>query len=205
MYIPKHYRLEDQTEIHALIKHFSFATLITQNPLTATHLPLLLEEDGKIRGHLARANKQWERLEDSKAGETGEVLAIFQAGHAYISPSNYTERDVPTWNYTAVHAYCSATLIHDENAAIEHLERMVNLFESGREEPYSVDMNENFYRRMVVGVVCFELEVVRLEAKAKLSQKNSLESRRNVRAELEGSEDSLERDVAERMKRRERP
>ena len=209
MFIPKHYRLEDQTEIFALMRHFSFATLVSSNPrleqdgtfracsLTATHLPLLLEDDGKIRGHLARANKQWQQLEGF------ETLAIFQAGHAYISPSNYVERDVPTWNYTAVHAYCAATLIHDEDAAVNHLERMVNLYESGREEPYSVDMKENFYRRMVVGVVCFELEIVRLEAKAKLSQKDSLESRQNVRAELEKSEDVLERDVAQRMKQRE--
>jgi len=193
MYIPKHNRLEDKAEIYALMKHFSFATLITQNPLTATHLPLLLEDDGKIRGHLARSNKQWERLEGA------EVLAIFQAGHAYISPSNYLSRDVPTWNYTAAHAYCAATLIHDEDAAVSHLECMVNLFESGREVPYSVDMNEDFYRRMVAGVVCFELEIVRLKAKAKLSQNKPLGTRQNVRLELEKSEDSLERDVAERM------
>ena len=195
MYIPKHNRLEDESEIYALMKRFSFATLITPQPLTATHLPLLLEDGGKIRGHLARANTQWERLEGS------EVLAIFQAGHAYISPSNYLSRDVPTWNYTAVHAYCTAKLIHDKSANVNHLERMVNLFESGREVPYTVDMNEDFYRRMVNGVVCFELEIVRLEAKAKLSQNKPLGTRQNVRAELEHSEDLLERDVGERMGR----
>ena len=197
MYISKHNRLEDQSEIYALMRHFSFATLVSSSPLQATHLPLLLEDDGKIRGHLARANKQWQQLEGA------ETLAIFQAGHAYISPSNYVSPDVPTWNYTAVHAYCAATLIHDEDAAVQHLERMVNLYESGRKEPFIVDMNENFYRRMVVGVMCFELEIVRLAAKAKLSQKDSLETRQNVRVELEQSEDVLERDVAQRMKRRE--
>jgi len=195
MYIPKHNRLENESEIYALMRHFSFATLITPNPLTATHLPLLLEDDGVIRGHLARANTQWEKLEGS------ETLAIFQAGHAYISPSSYLSRDVPTWNYTAVHAYCAARLVHDEDAAVSHLERMVNLFESGREAPYRVDMNEDFYRRMVRGVVCFELEIIRLEGKAKLSQNKPLETRQNVRAELEKSDDSLERDVAERMGR----
>ena len=48
----------------------------------------------------------------------GEVLVIFQGHESYISPSGYATKAehgkvVPTWNYTAVHAWGDLRVIDD--------------------------------------------------------------------------------------------
>src|SRR5215469_5681813 len=113
MYIPAAFR-EQRTEIlHAIIRDNSFATLVSQvnSELFATHLPFLLDAsrgaNGTLRGHMARANPHWQAF-----SAEAESLVIFQGPHAYISPGWYvSERAVPTWNYTAVHAYGVASIL----------------------------------------------------------------------------------------------
>ena len=66
------------------IKSYPFASLIshTSSGPEASHLPLLIDtECTRLRGHMARANKQWQRFTDDP------VLTIFQGPHAYISPT----------------------------------------------------------------------------------------------------------------------
>jgi predicted FMN-binding regulatory protein PaiB len=107
MYIPQFNHVTDPAILHALMQHFSFATLVTQHegrPF-ATHLPFLVEpehgEQGRLLAHLAKANPQW-----TDFGPGREALVIFQGPHTYISPSWYeTQPSVPTWNYAVVHAY----------------------------------------------------------------------------------------------------
>ena len=46
-------------------------------------------------------------------------MAIFSGPHAYISPTWYeAEQLVPTWNYTAVHAYGRVKIIEDDGWAL---------------------------------------------------------------------------------------
>src|SRR5579871_2722089 len=102
------------------------ATLVTigTQGLIASHLPLLYyraegvsPDDvlpdgvlpdgvlGFLRGHLARANSQWQ---DSLP--SSEALAIFNGPQHYVSPTWYPSTSehgkvVPTWNYVTVHAH----------------------------------------------------------------------------------------------------
>src|SRR5438105_8078807 len=105
MYIPAAFRESRPEALHALIRAHSFGTLISvvDSELFATHMPFLLDADrgrnGTLVGHLARPNPHWHSFGSL-------ALAIFQGPHAYVSPSWYaTDQAVPTWNYTAVHAY----------------------------------------------------------------------------------------------------
>src|SRR5437899_7910332 len=90
MYIPEAFREDRKEVLHALIRAYSFGTLVSGGVggLTASHLPFLLEADrgphGTLVGHMARANPQWRSFK-----EGGEVLVMFQGPHAYISPSWY--------------------------------------------------------------------------------------------------------------------
>lgn len=108
MYVPASFKVEEIDVLYSFIEQFGFATLVTirNGSPFATHLPLLLDrERGLLLGHVARANAQWENIEGA------ESLAIFSGPHAHISPTWYlTQPAVPTWNYTAVHAYGSVTL-----------------------------------------------------------------------------------------------
>jgi transcriptional regulator len=173
------------------MREHSFATLVTRDEGScfATHLPLLLEaeggESGRLVGHVARANPQWEHLRDQP-----EALAIFQGPHAYVSPSWYeTELSVPTWNYTAVHAYGAARLIEGDAELLALLRKMVAVYEAGFEEPWPFALPEDYTRKLLRGIVGFEIRITRLEGKFKLGQNRPEGDRQGVIDNLKRSRD----------------
>lgn len=198
MYLPRAFREDDLGTLHALMQQHSFATLVTQQDggMEASHLPLLLEPQegpyGTLLGHMARANPQWQTFATHP-----EVLVIFQGPHAYVSPSWYTEAlSVPTWNYTAVHAYGRVRVMtqHDESYAT--LQKLVQYYEAGFAKPWPFTLPDAYVHRMMQGIVCFAIAMTRLEGKYKLSQNRSLLDQQRVVAALQNSAMPLERDVA---------
>lgn len=120
MYIPAHFEESRPDALHDLIAQNPFGTLVThgEHGLDANHIPfLLLPEEGKLgvlHAHVARANPVWK---DVANGD--DVLVIFRAGDAYISPTWYpskheAHRQVPTWNYRVAHAHGRITVRDDE-------------------------------------------------------------------------------------------
>ena len=128
MYVPKAFAVEDLAELQDFMEQFNFATLVTQRDgdLTASHIPFLLDRSvepyGVLRAHVAIRNPQ---LRDLRSGSP--ALVIFQGPHSYISPSWYVKpENVPTWNYTAVHAY-GVPKIGDQAATIALLKDLVEI------------------------------------------------------------------------------
>lgn len=192
MYIPAWHREENPAVLHALMREYAFATLVTthDNAPFATHLPVLLDGDkgalGTLNAHIARANPQWHDFESGQ-----EALAIFQGPHAYISPAWYdAPLSVPTWNYAVVHAYGVPRLL-DDDALYRTLARLVETFESPREAPWPFDLPDDFTQKMMRGIVGFEIEITRLEGKLKLSQNRSETDQNRVIAALRQTEDPL--------------
>lgn len=174
-YIPPAFREPREAVLHEVIRQHSFGTLISQveGELFATHLPFGLLPDagphGTLVAHLARANPQWHSFAES------ELLAIFQGPHAYISPSWYTTPvAVPTWNYVAVHAYGRARIVSDPAAVQQMLRELVATYESGFDQPWTMDgLPDGYAEQLATGVVAFEIEITHLEGKFKLSQNRS--------------------------------
>ncbi len=197
MYTPAYSRIEEVEQIHAFVREYGFATLVTcgSSGLAATHVPLLLDsERGVLRGHMARANPQWRDLVGN------EVMAIFHGPHAYVSPAWYASAaSVPTWNYSAVHAYGTAALIEDEAALTTLLAQSVELYEGQRPEPWSMDAAEGIVAGLLHGIVGFELTVTRWEGKEKMSQNRSEVDRVRVVAGLLREGRHAEAEVARRM------
>src|ERR1700734_2174401 len=107
MYVPPLFAVEDLGRLHDFMEEFNFATIVTQHDgeLTASHIPFLLDRSvapyGVLRAHIAIRNPQ---IKDLQSGS--KALVIFQGPHTYVSPSWYVNaQNVPTWNYTIVHAY----------------------------------------------------------------------------------------------------
>ena len=161
MYTPKHFQVTDRTPLFDLMERFNFATLVTVRdgcPI-ATHLPFLVYpgagDQGSIVGHMARANEQWV---DFARGV--EALAIFQGHHAYISPSWYEAHpSVPTWNYAVVHVYGTPSIITDEDHVRSVLRALVAKHENVFDDPWSMDLPEEYERAMLRGIVAFEIPV----------------------------------------------
>ena len=201
MYIHPLNRWEEAPEIVEFIQKNSFATLVStiSGRPWATHIPLMLSEDKNgeaiLHGHIAKANPQWKELQE-------EVLVIFQGPHAYISSSWYNHENVPTWNYLAVHAYCTIRLIEGDEL-MDHLKSLVNRFEEGRPNRVSVEtMSEKYLESQLKGLIGVELKVKEVHSSAKLSQNRDSVNYKNIVKQLEASPFETEREIAVEMKKR---
>lgn len=207
MYSPDHFKVDDPTILAAFMARHSFATIVTHDGQAshATHMPVLLNRDigpqGTLISHMARANPQWRHFENAQ-----EVLVIFTGPHAYVSPAWYaTAPAVPTWNYTAVHAYGIPRIVTDQERFAGMLHELVEFHESARADRWHGEMPEEFRDRLMKGIVGVEIEITRLEGKFKLSQNRSDADRAGVIAALAASPDQTDRDTAEMMSQIERP
>jgi transcriptional regulator len=155
---------------------FGQLTSHVDGQIFASHLPLLLSDDGKkLLGHLARANPQWSQLEDQ------QVLVVFQGPHSYVSPSWYSQPGVPTWNYQAVHVYGHVQCLHDSERLRQIVEELTRINESGFDSPWQT----NYDIRQLQGIVGLEIEIEQIQCKYKLSQNRQQQERTDVADQLE--------------------
>lgn len=191
MYTPKHFEMDDAQAQFAFMRDNPFAIICTTQPGAgndpgavtpeATHIPVLVTKnndgDMTIRFHLARVNPLVNLLDGDR-----QTLIIFSGAHTYISPRWYaTVNAVPTWNYTAVHAYGAPTAL-DETALLLLLADLSWEQEIETQGPNWTlnDMDRDVMMRMCKAIVGFEMRVSRLQAKAKLSQNRSAADRQGV-------------------------
>ena len=204
MYIPKYYEEKNWNEIEQLIKEHGFATLISvknHEPIAA-HIPLELSknEAGEwiLNGHISRANPIWKGFEADQ-----KVLAIFIGPHAYVSPSWYNHRNVPTWNYKAVHVYGKARILKDDELKAA-LSKMMDRYEHLHAE-HPMKMEEapaDLLQKDINGLVAFEIKIERFEAASKLSQNRDAESYQSVIDHLKTSEVYDSKQIALEMEKR---
>jgi transcriptional regulator len=205
MYLPRSFQEQDPQRLFAFMRRHSFATLVTVEDGVpfASHLPILVEPgsegtQGRLLAHMARANPQWRGFSQDQ-----DVLVIFQGPHAYVSPSWYvTEPNVPTWNYTVVHAYGRPRLIEEPEECLRILRESVATYESGFEKPWTLEQVGDYVRKLLLGIAAFELRLTRVEGKFKLNQNRAPEDRRAVMEVLERSADPEQRAVGALMRER---
>ncbi|RFZ94420.1 FMN-binding negative transcriptional regulator [Mucilaginibacter conchicola] len=199
MYTPKHFQVTEQQQTISFMQKYSFAAIVTMmnGVPEATHLPFVVEQRGDevvLLSHFAKANPQVNVVENETS------LVVFTEPHAYVSPKHYEkELNVPTWNYIAVHAYGKATLIKDETAVAGLLAKTIGTFE----EEYLSQWNklpEDYKRKMMNGIVAFELAVTDLQAKYKLSQNRSETEQQNMINSFSNSTSANETDIARYMR-----
>ncbi len=193
MYIPKHFAEDDVAEMHALMRARPLATLVSHGAdgLNANHIPLLLV-DGKLQGHVARANPLW------KAGSVaGEVLAVFQGDDSYISPSGYATKAehgkvVPTWNYAAVHAYGELRVIDDPHWIFAQISALTAANEAALPQAWGVtDAPADYIEKMLGAIVGIEISITRLLGKWKVSQNQPAVNQASLIAALEKAGDPM--------------
>jgi transcriptional regulator len=194
MYTPPAFREDDLPTIHAEMRKIQLATLVTltANGLVATHLPLMLDSEageyGTLYGHVARGNTQW-----SESLPEVEALAMFTASDAYVTPNWYpskqdTGKVVPTWMYTAIHAYGKARFIDDVEWLRNFVTRLTDKHEAGSSQPWKVtDAPLAYVDSQLARIVGVELPISRLEGKWKFDQRSSEPDRQGVMAGLEAS------------------
>jgi transcriptional regulator len=197
MYVPPAFKETELTSIHETMRSARLANFVTSTArgLLCTPLPLLLDEregeQGVIYGHMAKANTQW------KEAPTCDALAIFTGPGAYVTPSWYASKKehgkvVPTWNYTAVHAYGVVEFFEDADRLYQVITRLTDLYERPRAESWAVtDAPADFIKAQLRGIVGLRMPISRIDAKRKMSQNRSEADRAGVAAGLaEGNRES---------------
>lgn len=200
MYIPEHFRARHNADAIGFMRANPFAVLVsstTEGPF-ATHLPLVIREDGEqliLRGHVAKANPHWQHLERNP-----HCLVIFHGPHAYISPANYEiHESVPTWNYGAVHVYGNAHVFFAADELLAVLHELMPMFEPAYAEQWA-GLSPAYRERMLSHIVGFEIVVTKTEAKFKLSQNRTRQEQENVIASLGATPDTTISGIAGLMR-----
>lgn len=190
MYMPAHFEETRSEVLQALMREHPLATLVTSSAdgVVANHIPLEYDPEpapfGTLRGHVARANPLWRDY--TQAPLAGEVLAIFQGPHAYVSPAWYPSKlehgkAVPTWNYAVVHVRGPLRIVEDTQGLRAIVEMLTERHEAGRPHPWRVtDAPSDYIEQMLKAIVGIEMPIAKLVGKWKVSQNRSASDRVGV-------------------------
>lgn len=183
MYPPKYYLESDREKIIRVIETCNFATLIsrTEDDIIVTHLPLILDrqrgEFGFLIGHMDRNNPHARYLNNTT------VFVIFHGPNAYISPNVYQSSQLPTWNSISVHIKGLTRITESREAVRESMIKMVSFLEKG-EDPYVLDKDNHKMLSALGYVVGFEIEILEMIGRFKLSQNKDAEDKRLAKEHL---------------------
>ena len=178
------FRAEDRAVHEALLDQIGFGMVFAQIPdgPRVAHTPLILSGAGRVRFHLARGNALAKHLDGASA------LLLVNGPDGYVSPRWYIDPDqVPTWNYVALELEGPVRRIA-ESELLALLEALSARHEArvSKGVAWTMDkLSQPMLRRLLAGIVGFELEIEAWRPTYKLSQNKSPEEHARVVAGLE--------------------
>jgi transcriptional regulator len=192
MYLPAHFAVDNPEVLHRIIQEHPLGLVVSHGPqgLDAEHLPFEFDPAagplGTLRAHVARGNAFWQQC------PTGTpVMVVFRGVEGYISPGWYpskheTHRQVPTWNYEAVHAHGTVTVHDDERFVRGLVARLTRQHEQTQAQPWKMgDSPPDYIDAMLRAIVGIEIQVTSLVGKAKLGQNKETRDRLGAARALE--------------------
>ncbi len=210
MFVPSHYRIEDEAWHRRIIDGHPLATLTTNGALApfATRLPALVApgepESGPLAGtelvgHLNRANPHWKAL-----AEGTYARLMFDGPGGFVTPAVYPgapgDPAAPTWNFVSVHVCGRLRLVRGPEETLEVVRwtaaRLEDRFGAGWDQTASVD----YFRRIVPGVGAFRLSIESVEALFKLSQEKPADVQESVIRRYEADASGAGRPIAGLMR-----
>ena len=178
------FRSEDRALLESLIDQIGFGMVFLTTPdgPRVAHTPLLWSGDGSVQFHLSRGNALSRHLNGATA------LVVINGPDSYVSPRWYADGEqVPTWNYIALELEGRVRRM-DEDGLSGMLEALTHEHEArlGADGAWTMDrVPPEKLRRLMAGIIGFELEVQAWRPTLKLSQNKSAADRAGVIAGLE--------------------
>jgi transcriptional regulator len=175
---------EERALLETMIDEIGFGMVFATTPdgPRVAHVPLLSTGDGALRFHLARGNALAKYIDGMTA------LAVVNGPDGYVSPRWYGDRaQVPTWNYVSLELEGRVRRMNADGltglleALTKHHEPL-----SGAGEPWTMaELPEAKLRKLLAGIVGFEMEVLAWRPTLKLSQNKDAQDRASVADALE--------------------
>lgn len=160
------YRSTDADLIRRFIDGHPLAivTSVRDGAWQCSHVPLFLDvERHELFGHVDARNGQFD------AGAPFAAQVVFAGLDAYIPPEGYATRQLPTWNYLAVHATGTVSVSDDVTHNLDVLRRTA-LRLSGTPSAFRVDDADPRVRQWIGGIRGVRVALDSLEGRFKLSQ-----------------------------------
>lgn len=190
MFVEQEFEEKRPEEIQRIIADFPLASIVanTSEGLIAEHVPLMLQEDNYLFGHVSLNNALFKSALQNHA-----VLCIFKADDAYISANYYPSKfqdhkKVPTWNYQVVHVYGDIVFFSDDKTKLAMLGKLTKYQEqkiNGQQAWKMSDAPKDYLLGMLKDLVTFKIKITKVIAKSKLSQNREPADFENVVKELQ--------------------
>lgn len=181
MYVADHFRLPDE-HVRQLLRTARAGNLVTvhEDGPDATLAPFFLDEQrNRLVTHLVRNNPQ------ARRPTTGPAMVVLDVADAYVSPRWYATHKalptVPTWDYITIHVWGRMHVDASPQAALLAARTLTEHFEAEVLD----EVGEQRLARMAKAIVAVEVEVDRVEAKAKMSQNRHPDDIRSLAEALE--------------------
>jgi transcriptional regulator len=181
MYPPPHHQIQDIQKMITVIKAYPLGMLVSaeNGKPFVTHIPIIYNDaTGKLVAHIDKYNPQLATLQDG-----AEVTIVFRGPDTYISPSVYTTKQLPTWNYIFVHITGTITLINDPEKAKETMVAMTTFLEAPQHK-FSLEQKNTRMHRAINYIQAFEITITAWDGKFKLSQDKIEKDQENAKQEL---------------------
>ncbi len=193
-YPPRRHQEYSLSKMQKIIDNYCFATIISNGAEIpfVTHIPVILNRTqgqfGTLFGHMDRFNPHSNVLTNQP------VLAVFHGPNSYISPSVYNTSQLPTWNSISVHAIGKVRLIESNAELVEKLVKISNHADQTTEPSY-LNPQDDRIPNLIDYIIGFEIEILSLEGKFKLSQDRGPEDQELAKKELVRKTELSQREV----------
>ncbi len=208
MLVPEMYRARRASAIIETVRCNPLALVASNGAQTpfASHLPVIIDQitgesgeeslvGGALLGHMNRSNDHWQALQ-----EGGNVLAVFQGPHFYISPVAYEQRPAaPTWNFITVHVRGRVEPLAAGAPTLDVITTTVRELEKVAGTGWDMTDSLGYFRNIVPAVGAFRVHVESVEAMFKLSQEHPAGTRRSIRDHLSAHGGGMSRELFEAM------
>jgi transcriptional regulator len=180
------FRHDDPVLLEALVDEIGFGMVFLTTPdgPRVAHTPLLATGDGAVQFHLSRGNALAKYIDGATA------LILVNGPEGYVSPRFYSDQtNVPTWNYIAVELEGRVRRMSSEGL-LGFLEAVSEKYEAQLDdgEPWTMDqVPEPKMRKLLSGIIGFELEIQAWRPTFKLSQNKSQDERNRVATGLQAA------------------
>lgn len=166
MYHYSQYRSTDMSLIRNFVASFPLALIISQQQeqWLCSQIPVFFEEsDNRLFAHVDAQNIQF------SGPSLFRSQLIFMGPNSYIPPEAYPSRQLPTWNYLAVHASVTISVIND---AVQNLDILRKTALQLASAPSSFRVQDSDVRvgHWIGGIRGLCIEISEIEGRFKLSQ-----------------------------------
>ncbi|CRM57049.1 Protease synthase and sporulation protein PAI 2 [Pseudomonas sp. 37 R 15] len=162
------YRSTDPEMINRFIDVFPLAMMTSHKHghFLCSHIPLWRQPDGSLFGHVDGNNPQF------KGEQHLSAQIVFMGPSAYIPPHAYVSRQLPTWNYLAVHMQANITVVDAPDQTLEILEQTAKRL-SKQASDYQVDKRDPRVISSLPHILGLVIRPETIEGRFKLSQDKS--------------------------------